>query len=78
MIGIISGHDHRDQATKTGEDINQIILLNSLARQTHADTPVRTLDSENEDSFNVAEINTDQRTVVIHRYGAGTDIEFAY
>lgn len=78
LIGIISGHDHRDQATKTDEDINQIILLNSLARQTHADTPVRTLDSATEDSFNVAEIDTDQRTAVIHRYGAGTDIEFTY
>lgn len=74
IVGLFSGHIHAD-GIMTYKGINCIETASSLCFSGDTDRVVNTL---SEDCWDVISVNTKNRTIMMHRFGHGTDREVSY
>lgn len=72
LMGIFSGHIHRDIAKRIGFDETPTLMTNcSYAYGDADDKTRRILGTVNEDLFDVIAINNETNNIQMHRFGAG-------
>lgn len=77
LIGVVYGHHHEDNF-KTLNNVNHIIVRNSLGKDFPVDGGTEYYNTENEDSWKVFSIDTNTRKCSVLSFGRGDDREFTY